>query len=401
MRHRLVGALGLGLVVSAGVAALFFVELDSPTLGRALLERTGAATGAKIEAAEFRLSLLRGLSLKQVRASGTAAGERYEVTLDRLIFAHRLLPLLSGRVWVDRVSLERPRVRLVETSRGPVTRKPKAVAASSATLPLALHVAEIAVEDGEIVTATRRVREIEATFQISKGRLDSRTVRFRTDEGPFEARVSADLGKLPFSYRVTLDGVPLDLNVVSGLSGRGGRFGPAHVALDGQGVGNEPRGLQGQGVLQLKAGTLPATPLLAAIEKTLGRTRIVGAAYKAAQTPYRVDDGRVTIERLRLEAETAGLDVGGSMGLEGSLDMNVAVRAPRDHVRIAGVPPEVLDTLTDESGWVRVPLRITGTRLSPRVAPDMAALGAQARQGGARVIEKKALDKLRRIFGGD
>src|SRR5215510_6477262 len=103
-------------VIGVALAALALTGFSSPALGRALLDRAGAAAGARLEADEFRLSVLRGISLRNVRAAGTYPGGRYELTLDRLLFQHRLLSLLTGRLVVDRIRLERPRALLVETA---------------------------------------------------------------------------------------------------------------------------------------------------------------------------------------------------------------------------------------------------------------------------------------------
>jgi hypothetical protein len=444
MKRKLGCLLVVGALALIALGALAFVEIDSPRLGRALLEQAGAATGARLEAAEFRLSLLRGLSLRNVRASGTMTGGRYEATLDRLVFEHRLLPLFAGRLAVSRVRLVRPSLRLIETGTRAPAVKPRAAASATAGLPLALRIEEIALEDGTlemrapqqepvavrgltvklseldlapspkgplaglsgrgeiridtIAVAPEQVRDVRGTFTVAGGRFDSPDVRFRTNEGPFTARWTAALDRLPFEYTLALDGTPLDLNAISGLSGRGGAFGAGHVTLEGRGSGPEPEGLTGRGVLKLEKGTLPATPLLTRLEAALGRTRVVGAAYKASETPFRIERGRVSFERFRLEADTLGLDVGGWTSLDGAVDMTLGVRAPRQQVRIAEIPTEVLDALTEDDGWVRLPFRVTGTRLAPRVAPDMAALSAQARRGGAKVLEKKAAEKLRDLF---
>jgi integrase len=116
MRRRFGCALAVASLAAAGLAAAAFIEIDSPRQSRALLARASAATGATLEASEFRLSLLRGLSLKNVRASGTLTGGRYDVTLDRLVFEHRLLPLLRGQIAIDRIRLERPLIRLTVRS---------------------------------------------------------------------------------------------------------------------------------------------------------------------------------------------------------------------------------------------------------------------------------------------
>jgi len=106
-------------ILALGVAILAFAEFSSPELGRALLARAGAATGVRLDAAEFHLSILRGLSLGRVRAAGTYPGGRYDLTVDKIVFQHRLLPLLAGRLIVDRIRLEKPHAVLIEAERRP------------------------------------------------------------------------------------------------------------------------------------------------------------------------------------------------------------------------------------------------------------------------------------------
>ena len=264
-----------GAALGVVVVVLAFAEFSSPELGRALLERAGAATGMRLEADEFRLSLLRGLSLRAVRAKGTYPGGRYELTLDRIVFQHRLLPLLSGRLAVDRIRFEKPRAALVETgAAAPAGTGATALGAAAAT-SLALHVDQVAIEDGtievrvrgrapltvrgldvslrdlalaaggggvlgrlsgrgdfradEIALPVTRVREAAGALRLAAGRLDADEVRFRTDEGRFQTRWSADLTRLPFSYTIAVEGRPLDVNAVLGAKGKGGlRAGAPH-----------------------------------------------------------------------------------------------------------------------------------------------------------------------------
>jgi hypothetical protein len=438
MRRKL---LVLALALAAVAVALLLWEFDSPRLGQAVLDRAGAALGTKVTARGFGLGLLKGLRLEGVEASSSLAGGSYQLTLERLVFRHRLLPLLTGRLSVERVALERPHLRLSEGERVPPRRG--ATAATAAALPagLSLHVEEAAVRDGSLELRSRdlptpvvvsgldlelrelaldpargpflaglagrgevtidsitfartRVREAAGRLRIAGGRLETEDVRFVTDEGRFEAKLVARLERLPLAYTLVLKGDPLDLNVASG-AGKGGGFGPALLDLKGEGVGAESSGLSGQGRLALRAGSLPSAPLLKAIEAVLGRTRLVGARYQATETPFRIERGRVLFEGFRLESDQVGLDARGAISLAGPLDLSVAVRTPRADVSVGGVSADLLDALTDEAGFVRLPLRVTGTQERPRVAPDLGVLAAQARQGGARVLARKAGEKLK------
>ena len=55
------------VLVAVAVTALLFVEIDSPRLGRALLTQIGRQAGVRMDAASFRLNLLKGLRLGEVR----------------------------------------------------------------------------------------------------------------------------------------------------------------------------------------------------------------------------------------------------------------------------------------------------------------------------------------------
>ena len=76
----------------------------------------------------------------------------------------------------------------------------------------------------------------------------------------------------------------------------------------------------------------------------------------------------------------------------------MAVRTPRPEIRMVTVPPAVLDALADQEGWVRIPMKVTGTRNAPRVSPDMVALLADARHEGGKALGNKAAEKLRDLL---
>ncbi len=432
---RVVGALAGAAIVA--VAVLYFVDFDSPRLGAALLERAGAATGAKITARRFRFGLLRGVMLEGVEASGALSGGRYQVSLDRLVFVHRLLPLLWGRVAIARIVLERPQLRLSETGGAAPAARGAAVAAPPA---LGLDISEIAVRQGTVEVKARggpatttlaglelrlrdlsldpragaaltglsaqgqiqveriglgptRVRETQGRVRIVQGRLETEGVRFTTDEGRFEARLEARLDRLPLTYALTLRGDPLDVNAMAG-AGQSGGFGAGRLELRGSGAGTEPAGLTAAGSLNLAAGKIGATPTLTALEALLGRTHVVGTRYRASETPFRIQAGRVSFDAFRLETETVRLEATGWVGLDGPMDVHLTARVPRKDVDLAGVSPQALDALTDDQGRVSIPFKVGGTREHPRVLPDVAALVAQAGRGGAKALLKKKLGGL-------
>ena len=162
------------------VAVLLLVGLflltkdwDSPELGQALLDEVGEATGVEMTATGFQFNLFKGIELDNVTASSSSPGRQFDFTLDQLVFEHRIVPLLSGTVAIDRIVLERPQFELVETpsqaepaaGAEPAEAEPATDAEATAPEPdepdepdeedekggLALEVKQILVRDGSIV----------------------------------------------------------------------------------------------------------------------------------------------------------------------------------------------------------------------------------------------------------
>lgn len=438
-RRAVIAAVLAGaLVLLAGLALLPF---DATRLGKAVLERAGAVTGVTLTARAFRLRPLTGLAIEGLEGSAAFTGGRAVLTVDRLVLDHRLWRLLLGELAVDRLVLQRPHIRLTETRL--LARAPKrAPAAAGASLGrLALRVSRIDVEDGtiemqalgeprpvvvsgldlalrevafdargvamlsglsgagdvrvaQVAFARSQARDVRGALRLGGGRLSTGTVRFQTPQGPFEATLDAQLDRLPFAYTLSLRGEPLDIGSMIAGASRGP--GAGALRLDGRGLGAEATGLTGKGVLRLQPGELPATPLLKAVERILGRTRLVGARYEATEAPFRVEGGRVLLDDLRLRTEQIGIDVGGWASLQGPLELTLAIHTAREGLIVEGVAAGVLDLMTDDQGQVVVPLEVTGTQEQPRVRPDGAALAGQARRGGARTL----LDKAGRGLGG-
>ena len=165
----MVKVLLIGLVVVVAlVAFLLLNDFDSPGLGKALLTEVNEATGVNITAKSYRLNLLNGLELEGVEATSDTPTRRVHLVLDRMVFEHRLAPLLSGTVAIDKVVFERPDITVVEkvaTGGGqpPAESKPAPAPPPSSDAPppassaspeesqrLSLELRELAIEDGHI-----------------------------------------------------------------------------------------------------------------------------------------------------------------------------------------------------------------------------------------------------------
>ncbi len=244
---------------------------------------------------------------------------------------------------------------------------------------------------------TTEVREVDGKLKLDNGTFEGKDFTLRTDQGRFRAELAVDFNQIPFGYTLALRGDPLDVNAIAGATDGG--FGPGVLEFDAEGYGTDSRGIKGQGVLRLAEGKLPSSPALVGVENALGRgTSLVGAPYKATDAPFHIENNRLTLEDFQLETPQAALDLKGTVDLDGTLALSLALRTPREGLVIDEVPDEVLDALADDEGWISVPLRITGTREEPRVLPDSKALMAQAKKSAPKLIEEGLKSFFERTF---
>ena len=454
---------GLALLLVALVAVVFLVDFDSPRLGKALLDEVGARTGLQLEADGFRLNLWRGLRMEGVRFATDGPSGRLTVQAAGLLAEHRLPALLRGRVEIERIVAYAPRIELVtpeeeapavqvvpasnsapapssgtgvnkmaEATDGPSLAVDRiwlregtlACRVEGAPAPdVEIRGLDVELRDLALLDAPTALQGLRASGDLrtggillgglhateGSGKLRLADGHFRLEEfgmklpqgrfllGEFDADLNLD----PFAYRLALRVDPLDANAVLAV-GPGGGFGPGIVAFTATGTGTETRDLTGEGTLALAAGRLPGSPLFTAIEAVLGRATLTGSAYEPVSVPFRIHRDRLSVDPFELRTSLLSLGFSGWADLAGPLDLRIAVRAPRDAVALARVPPEVLD-LVAEGGWVTVPLRVVGTLEIPRVTADAEALRAQGsrvlREATRQQVEKGVGRVLGRIFG--
>ena len=246
---------------------------------------------------------------------------------------------------------------------------------------------------GELTLNDTEIHEVHGELTLDHGLLEGKNFTFVTEQGSFHAQLSADFNRIPFGYTLSLRGDPIDVNAIA--RAKEGGFGAGLLELEAEGFGTDSKGIKGKGVLHLEEGTLPSTPVLAGLEKALGRgTALVGSRYRATDAPFRIEKNQVILERFRLGTPQAGLDLEGIVHLDGPLALALVLRTPREGLVIREVPDDVLDALTDDEGWVAIPFRITGTRDAPTVLLDAKSLLTGS--GTQKLIErgiKELLDK--------
>lgn len=438
------------------LVGVFFLtkDYDSPELGQSLLDEVGEATGVEMTATGFRFNLFKGVELDNVTATSSTPGRELDFKLDQLVFEHRIGPLLSGTVAIDRVVLDRPQFTVVET---PSQAEPgdasapdsDAAASESQTRAtdseggLALEVNQILVRDGSVVMSntdtgsetrlegldftmenlqfnptaeslaalsaegelaigeikldTTSLNELESRFQLANAVFDLSELSFTTTHGEFGANANVDFNPVPFTYTMTAIGDPIDLN---GMMGASEGFGATNVQLDATGVGADTRDVDATGAVRIDKGTFPNSDPFTGIDQALGKQVVAGAPYEATELTFVLDNNIINVAPFRFTAEFARLELDGTVDLAGPIDLELSVATPREGLEIEGATATVLDVLADDEGWVPVPMTITGTLEESKVRPDAGELAAQAGRGAKREVKEAATEAVGDALGG-
>jgi hypothetical protein len=202
------------------------------------------------------------------------------------------------------------------------------------------------------------------------------------------AVLDLDLRQDPPAYHLEAGG-GFDLNSFVNAEGPGG-FGPAAVSLTLDGAGPDPDGAVGNGGLRMEAGTVPAFPMVAKIEKLLGKSLITGTPYQVTDMNFTLANGVATIQPFGLVLENLQIGGAGTVNLDGPLNLRLDIRLPRELVDI-GVLDGMIDGMTDEEGWTVIPFTVTGTTEAPDVDIDMSVAKEYA-VGAAKGAVNKAVD---------
>jgi hypothetical protein len=448
------------LLLAVGGLAFLLVDFDSPELGRQVLAAVGDKAGAQITAEKFHLNLWRGIRLDNVHLETRSPSGRLTVTAAGLLAEHRLLPLLRGRVEIDRVVLYQPAIELITPRAGQAPARPVPSPATAAAISadpaapaaspgggIALLVSRISVQDGTLATRTEgaaapdiairglavelrdvamdpsaattvqafsatgdlKTREIDlgtlkaaegaGTIKLAAGHFRLEQFGLKLPQGRFLlGEFDADLNRDPFAYRFACNVDPLDTNAVLAAGDTANGFGPGKLTFTAEGKGTEVRDLVGDGHLEIAAGKVPGSPVFTGLEAVLGRAQLTGSAYQPFSIPFHIRGGRMTFEPFELRTSTLALALKGWADLDGPVDVRVGVKAPRDVLSLAQVPPRVLD-LVAADGMVTVPVRVTGTIDRPRVGADTDALADMGRTAVGREIKHQAERAAERLLG--
>jgi hypothetical protein len=455
IKRILLGIFIVGLLAAAVVVYLM-VTLDPEVLGQKLIQQINQQGGLQIQAESFQISPFQGLYIENAHVEGKLASGDVTSDIARVVVDYQLLPILKGEVIVDQIVVEQPELVVVSSSSKTRSgasggkKRSKEPSDPTAADPAVPHepssappvtISEFRVENASIISRIEgptpsettitgldlqlddfyldssvvdpllgltadgsiQIEQISAdnlAIQGSRGKISAQRGRVLitdfgvdTDNASLEiSSLDLDLRKQPPPFAMQAGG-DYDLNSFV-QEGAEKTFGPASLQLNLSGSGSALDQVAGDGTLRLERGTIPAFPMVSLIEQLLGERLITGSPYQATDIQFTVADERMQVEPFVLPLENMQISGFGTIEFAGPLDLELAVRLPRDQVNVDSLEGAI-DGLT-EDGWTTLPFNVEGTVGEPDVDIDSSLYKDAAVGMGMKAIGSfldKVLDK--------
>ncbi len=296
--------------------------------------------------------------------------------------------------------------------------KAESAAANQGLAQLALITGHADVTIRRVLTRGQELQDVTGAVRLDRGRLDLQGVHGALYGGKVDLDGIVDLsdpshGKM--DLKVKLAGVQAaELSRRAVAMSKFARLGGLVTGfIDGQATlkgalddtfGLDLPTLSTNGQVEIRQARLAGSPLQKELATLLARPELESVAITEWLQPFRIEDGKLHIDGLKLTAAGIGVKAGGWQSLAGDVALGVELTVPQamaEGLR-AKLPPLVAAALFDGSGApLVVPVGMTGRWDHPQVQLDLAGLAdaakdrAKARAGRqVQQVQKQVQDKV-------
>ncbi|MFQ5798406.1 MAG: AsmA-like C-terminal region-containing protein [Bacteroidota bacterium] len=157
-------------------------------------------------------------------------------------------------------------------------------------------------------------------------------------------------------------------------------------------LGVVPTTVSGDGKIQIRDGKLEGIKLLDALANSLDIKELKNVEFKRWTNEFAIANGRILLSDVKIEARDADFLIGGSHGMDGSMDYAMVVKLSAklsERVEISGLAQKLTDALKDDRGRLTLNFRIKGTLTDPVLKLDTEMQKRAAKELIKREIEKK------------
>jgi uncharacterized protein YhdP len=442
MKKILLAALAFLLVVALGAVGYgvhLVRRLDTPEFQKELLDQARAALGTDVRVERMDISLLSGVTLEGITVSNPSPFQGDLLTADAFFLRYRLRPLLSGRVEIERLSLEKPKVDLVMDKKGAFnyerlgsrsTSTSPAAATAAPAVPLKVVLSRLSVENAAITMTDARqerllsvedagfssrfeveggvargsgeariaavdvgsllfVRDVSAPISVSKEELSLAPIRARVAGGRATGDLKVRLKDFRYETHLDVEGASVKTLLQEAQSAAG-----ITGTLQGQatfaGEGGLPT-MTGRGQATIADCRVEHARVLALLSTVLQVEELANPDFEECRTEFELAGTRLSTPVLSLKGPAIQLSGKGRMNLE-TLAIDYAMSLALSPKLLAKVTrPELRPAFKERGdGFSAVDFRVYGTTLEPQT--DLLA------RVGKAAATQAAKDQVNKLF---
>lgn len=436
----------LALVVVAALAGAAYVahlahSLNTPEFKKQVLAEARSRLGTDVRVDQMHVALLSGVTLRGVAVANPAPFTGDLLTAEAFVLRYRLLPLLSGRVDVERLALEKPTIRLAMDKKGNLNYE-KLMAGGGATsapgkgggaaVPLEIVLKDLSVSDASLVMTDAAkatlakveglhfrsafrveggvtegegratigtvdlgdvlfVRDVSAPLQMTKAALKLAPVEARVGGGTATGDLTVHLqGGFRYETSLKLDGVSVRTLLeeakspptVSGKLAARTRF---------TGTAGLPT-LKGQGEGAVTDCKVEDAKVLLLLSRVLKAPELANPDFDECRVEFSLDGYRLRTPVLSLKGKALQLTGKGGMNLETSaLDYDMTLALATTLLEKVQVK-ELRDAFKQrEDGFSTVDFKVYGTSQNPQTDLARNIGKAAATEAVSKFLKKKKL----------
>jgi AsmA protein len=265
------------------------------------------------------------------------------------------------------------------------------------------------VQIGKLVTEKFTFNDAKGDLSVADGIVHLKQMSVQAFQGSIESKGMIDLrnpAKRPFDLDLNIQGVQSNDLLPKFTSFGQYLFGKFSTTTKIKGDLNDTLGLDtgtllGSGNVQIAEGKLAGLPLTSKLADATGVSELREVNFKSWTNAFAIENGRIQVKDLKVNAGSTDFAMGGSQGLDGSLDYALVVKLPSsfsDRINLGGTAGQLLELFKDKDGRYNFTFDVGGTSTSPVVRLNAKAQEAAAKNKLEEDLKKKAQEGLMKLF---
>jgi len=268
---------------------------------------------------------------------------------------------------------------------------------------------DASVQIAKLVTEKFTFTDARGELAVSDGIVRLKHMNVNAFQGSIETKGMIDLrnpAKRPFDLDMNIANVQSN-DLLSKFTSFGQYlFGKFSTTTKLKGDLNDTLGLDtgtllGNGSVQISDGRLSGLPLTSKLADATGVNELREVNFKSWTNAFAIENGRIQVKDLKVNAGTTDFAMGGSQGFDGSLDYALLVKLPAsfsDKIKLGGTAKELLDLFKDKEGRYNFNFDVGGVSTSPVLKLNAKAQEDAAKNKLQEDLKKKAQEGLLKLF---